>query len=251
MVKILLVDDHQVVRNGISLLLGSDPGFEIVGEVGSGEEALLYLDEQKKPDLILSDINMNDMDGISLVRLIKKINPEMKIGLLSMLEDVTKIMEAFDAGADGYLSKNTDFKELLFGISQIAAGNKYLTASLSVRFLEEYRNFLPKVMDKGSLLKCYDITERELLVLELISEGFTNGEIADRIFLSKRTVEGHRQHLMEKTKTKNTADLVFCIIKRFCPEVRAKSLYDADSFTPDTAISVSKVSVCFSSSSVC
>ncbi len=208
MIKILLVDDHEVVRNGISLLLESNPSFYIIGEVGSAEDALLFIEQQDKPDLILSDINMSGMDGISLVRIVKKIYPQIKIAVLSMIEEIDKVAEAFDAGAEGYLSKSNDFQELLFGIAHIAGGDKYISAFLSVRILEVYRNFVPEPVDKAALLHHYEITERELEVLVLISEGFTNGEIADRIFLSKRTVEGHRQHLMEKTKTKNTADLV-------------------------------------------
>ncbi|MDR0265446.1 MAG: response regulator transcription factor [Sphingobacterium sp.] len=208
MIKILLVDDHEVVRNGISLLLESNPSFYIIGEVGSAEDALLFIEQQDKPDLILSDINMSGMDGISLVRIVKKIYPQIKIAVLSMIDEIDKVAEAFDAGAEGYLSKSNDFQELLFGIAHIAGGNKYISAFLSVHILEVYRNFVPEPVDKAALLHHYDITERELEVLVLISEGFTNGEIADRIFLSKRTVEGHRQHLMEKTKTKNTADLV-------------------------------------------
>ncbi|WP_333864046.1 response regulator transcription factor [Sphingobacterium sp.] len=208
MIKILLVDDHEVVRNGISLLLESNPSFYIIGEVGSAEEALLFIEQQDKPDLILSDINMSGMDGISLVRIVKKIYSQIKIAVLSMIEEVDKVAEAFEAGADGYLSKSNDFQELLFGIAHIAGGNKYISAFLSVRILEVYRNFVPAPVDKSAVLHHYDISERELDVLVLISEGFTNGEIADRIFLSKRTVEGHRQRLMEKTKTKNTADLV-------------------------------------------
>ncbi len=208
MIKILLVDDHEVVRNGISLLLESNPSFYIIGEVGSAEEALLFIEQQDMPDFILSDINMSGMDGISLVRIVKKIYPQIKIAILSMIEEIDKVAEAFDAGSEGYLSKSNDFEELLFGIAHIAGGNKYISAFLSVRILEVYRNIVPDPVDKSAVLHHYDITERELDVLVLISEGFTNGEIADRIFLSKRTVEGHRQRLMEKTKTKNTADLV-------------------------------------------
>jgi len=208
MFKILLVDDHEVVLNGISLLLESTPNFYIIGEAASAEEALLFIEQQDKPDFILSDINMSGMDGISLVRIIKKFHPQIKIAILSMIEEIDKVAEAFDAGADGYLSKSTDIQELLFGITHMAEGNKYVTAFLSIRILEVYRNFVPNRVDRAAVADHYGITERELEVLAFISEGLTNGEIAERIFLSTRTVEGYRQHLMEKTKTKNTADLI-------------------------------------------
>ena len=196
MFKILLVDDHEVVLNGISLLLESTPNFYIIGEAASAEEALLFIEQQDKPDFILSDINMSGMDGISLVRIIKKFHPQIKIAILSMIEEIDKVAEAFDAGADGYLSKSTDIQELLFGITHMAEGNKYVTAFLSIRILEVYRNFVPNRVDRAAVADHYGITERELEVLAFISEGLTNGEIAERIFLSTRTVEGYRQHLM-------------------------------------------------------
>lgn len=208
MCKILLVDDHEVVRSGIRLLLESSPSFYIIGEAASAEDALLFIEQQDKPDFILSDINMSGMDGISLVRIMKKVYPHIKIAILSMIEEIDKVAEAFDAGADGYLSKSTEIQELLFGIMHMYEGNKYVTAFLSVRILDGYRNFVPNRIDRASVADHYGITEREIEVLMLISEGLTNSEIAERIFLSTRTVEGYRQHLMEKTKTKNTADLV-------------------------------------------
>ncbi len=208
MIEILLVDDHHLVRNGLCLLLDSHAKLSIRAELGSAEEALVYLEKNKKPDLILTDIHMHAMDGISFVRVVKKLYPEIKIAILSMVEDKAKVTGAFDSGVDGYLSKGTDYDELLFGILQIAQGNKYLTASLSLRFLEDYRDNRPVVVDQADLLQRYDISERELEVFKMISEGYTNAEIADKVFLSKRTVEGHRQHLMEKTNTRNTADLV-------------------------------------------
>lgn len=208
MIEILLVDDHHLVRNGLCLLLDSHAKLSIGAELGSAEEALVYLEKNKKPDLILTDIHMHAMDGISFVRIVKKLYPEVKIAILSMVEDKAKVTEAFDFGVDGYLSKGTDYDELLFGILQIAQGNKYLTASISLRFLEDYRDNEPVIVDQADLLQHYYISERELAVFKMISEGYTNAEIADKMFLSKRTVEGHRQHLMEKTNTKNTADLV-------------------------------------------
>ncbi|WP_343561390.1 response regulator transcription factor [Sphingobacterium sp.] len=208
MIEILLIDDHHLVREGLCLLLDSHPRLSIVTELGSAEKALEYLEENKKPELILTDIVMDRMDGISFVRIVKKIYPEIKVAILSMIEDKAKVTEAFVAGADGYLSKGTDYDELLFGVLQIAKGHKYVTASLSLRFLEDYLDHCPVTVDPAELLQRYDISERELEVLKMISEGYTNAEIANKVFLSKRTVEGHRQHLMEKTNTRNTADLV-------------------------------------------
>ncbi|WP_312398914.1 response regulator transcription factor [Sphingobacterium sp.] len=208
MTQILLVDDHHVVRTGLRMLLESDEKLVVTDEVGSAEDALVYLENSKTPNLVLTDLQMKEMDGISLIKVLKKIYPEVKVAVLSMSEEPNIVVEAFDAGADGYLSKAADYTEILFGIQQIAGGNRYMTTSISQSFMRDYKNFTPIAVDIGAKLKQYDISDREFAVLELIAEGLTNGEIADKIFLSKRTVEGYRQHLMEKTNTRNTAQLV-------------------------------------------
>jgi len=208
MTQILLVDDHQIVRTGLRMLLESDEKLVVTDEVGSAEDALVYLEKCKAPNLVLTDLQMKEMDGIALIKVLKKVYPEVKVAVLSMSEDQGKVIEAFDAGADGYLSKAADYTEILFGIQQIAGGNRYMTTSLSLSFMQNYKNFSPIAVDINAILKYYDISEREFAVLELIAEGLTNGEIADKIFLSKRTVEGYRQHLLEKTNTRNTAQLV-------------------------------------------
>ncbi|WP_433863796.1 response regulator [Sphingobacterium thalpophilum] len=207
MTEIILVDDHQVVRNGLRLLLESNGTFEVVQELGSAEETLLYLEHHQRPDLILTDLGMKEMDGTTLTKILKNIYPEMKVAVLSMIEEQAKVVEAFNAGADGYLSKGADYDELLFGISQVAAGKQYLTTAIALDFVRSYKTFTPET-NRAITLQQYDISERELMVLELIAAGHTNAEIADKIFLSKRTVEGHRQHLLEKTNTKNTAGLI-------------------------------------------
>ncbi|WP_104382877.1 response regulator transcription factor [Sphingobacterium sp. HMA12] len=208
MTQILLVDDHQIVRTGLRMLLESDEKLVVTDEVGSAEDALVYLEKCKAPNLVLTDLQMKEMDGIALIKVLKKVYPEVKVAVLSMSEDQGKVIEAFDAGADGYLSKAADYTEILFGIQQIAGGNRYMTTSLSLSFMQNYKNFTTIAVDINTILKYYDISEREFAVLELIAEGLTNGEIADKIFLSKRTVEGYRQHLLEKTNTRNTAQLV-------------------------------------------
>ncbi|WP_312186683.1 response regulator transcription factor [Sphingobacterium sp.] len=208
MINVLLVDDHQVVRSGLRMMLETNDKLSVVEELGSAEEALIYLENHDRPDLILTDLNMTEMDGIMLVKILKNLYPEIKIAILSMIEDNIKVAEAFRVGADGYLSKATDYKELEFGVFQIANGKAYLTTSIGLNFVKSYKVDVTVDIHKGSMQQIYEISDRELAVLELIAEGFTNAEIADKIFLSKRTVEGLRQHLIEKTNSKNTAELV-------------------------------------------
>lgn len=208
MYKILLVDDHTLVRNGFRLILESHKQLSIVGEVGNGVEALEFLDKSETPDLILTDLKMEEMSGITLIHKVKANYPEIDVAVLSMVEDNNTVADAFSAGAVGFLSKNSDYDELVQGIFNILQGKRYISMEIGLSLLDHFQLNRPIYIDKEAIYHRYDISERELMVLELISRGFTNAEIADQIFLSKRTVEGHRQQLIDKTKTKNTADLV-------------------------------------------
>ncbi|AYZ36119.1 DNA-binding response regulator [Chryseobacterium indologenes] len=208
MFKILLVEDHKLVRNGLRLILDSHDEITVIGESDNGVQALEFLNNCELPDLIVTDINMPEMDGISLISKVRFQFPEVRIAVLSMIDENTTVLEAFRAGAAGYLSKNADYNELLGGVLQVAGGGRYLSNSIGLGLLDNFHVIEPAHIEKELICQRYDISERELSVLELIAQGFTNAEIADKIFLSKRTIEGHRQQLIDKTKTKNTADLV-------------------------------------------
>ncbi|WP_312747347.1 response regulator transcription factor [Sphingobacterium multivorum] len=208
MYKVLLVEDHILVRSGLKLLLNSHADINVIGEVDNGMQALEYLRNNELPDLILTDFTMPEMDGITLISKVKTGFPDVKIAVLSMVDDHATVLEAFKAGALGYLSKNSDYNELLSGLLEICQGKRYLSTSIGLSLLDNWQINQPGRLDKEIICQRYDITERELNVLELITHGLTNAEIADKIFLSKRTVEGVRQQLIDKTNTKNTADLV-------------------------------------------
>ncbi len=209
MIKVLLVEDHMVVLNGIKLLLESQDGFEVVGEASNGKEALDYLAANPVPDIVLTDISMDEMDGIELLQILNKQYSSIKVVILSMLNQINYVIEAFEYGLAGYLVKNVGYNELLFGLNHIANGGKYMSEEIAMILLDQvksgqsYAQALPEGLQAN-----FDISERELEVLQLIAEGYTNIEIADKIFLSKRTVEGHRQNLIEKAGVKNTAHLV-------------------------------------------
>ncbi|MGE8427661.1 MAG: response regulator [Sphingobacterium sp.] len=208
MIKILLVEDHMVVRNGIKLLLESQDGFEVVGEASNGKEALQFLNSNPVPDIVLTDISMEEMDGIELLHELNKQYPSIKVVILSMLNQINYVIEAFESGLAGYLVKNVGYSELLFGLNHIANGGRYMSEEIAMILLEQVRSGQSYAQVSGELQTDFDISDRELEVLKLIAEGYTNIEIADKIFLSKRTVEGHRQNLIDKAGVKNTAHLV-------------------------------------------
>ncbi|MDR6734575.1 response regulator transcription factor [Sphingobacterium sp. 2149] len=207
-VKILLVEDHMVVRNGIKLLLESQGEFKVIGEASDGTEALSQLADGVVPDIVLTDVSMELMDGMELLKNIRQKYPFVKVVILSMLSQIRYVVEGFKNGLSGYLLKNIDYNELLFGLKHVAEGGRYISEEISLALLEQVSSDRLYNDDGANIILELDLNERELEVLKLIADGFTNLEIADKIFLSKRTVEGYRQNLLDKTKVKNTAELV-------------------------------------------
>jgi two-component system, NarL family, response regulator NreC len=208
MIQLMLVDDHHLVRNGFRLILESQPDMAVLADVESGEATLQFLADQQQPDVLLTDIHMEGMNGIELIERVKEVYPDVRLMALSMIDDIRTVFEVLHAGGNGYLVKDSSCDEVLFGIRQVANGDKYISVSLGISCINNYKQYTDRLPDREYILSKYDISERELSVLELIAEGYTNAEIAEKIFLSKRTVEGHRQRLIEKTQARNTAGLV-------------------------------------------
>lgn len=206
MIKIILAEDHIIVRNGIKLLLEAQPGIQVVGEAANGEEVISLLKSGLLPDIILTDINMPEMDGISLIKEIKENWPNIKTIVLSMLDNEKYVSQAFLEGSYGYLMKNVNEDEMAFALKTVHSGTKYLCAELSEKHIDRIIHNL--VIQSEQLSQHIELSMREIEVLHLIAEGFTNQEMADKLFLSKRTVEGHRQALIDKTSSKNTAALI-------------------------------------------
>ncbi|WDF67250.1 response regulator transcription factor [Sphingobacterium oryzagri] len=213
MIKIILAEDHLVVRNGIKLLIDSQDNLTVIGEANNGEEVLALLEDGSKPDIVLSDISMSGMDGIELVERLKSDYPEIKVIMLSMMNSSQHVFQAFDKGAKGYLVKNVGYDELLFAIQHIHIGGRYLCEELAMMLVDKLQDVPASAANVEDLMSEMDISDRELEVLQLISEGYTNVEIADQLFLSKRTVEGHRQNLIDKTGVKNSAALIKLAVK--------------------------------------
>ncbi len=212
MLNILLAEDHNIVRNGIKMLLETEKEFNVVGEAVNGRQVLDRVAEGLAIDLLLTDINMPEIDGITLIKEIKMLNPAIAVVILSMHDNEKYVAQAFGEGASGYILKNVGQEELIFALKLIAKGGKFLCSELSMKMVE-------KLLHKQQLTEnkiAIDFSMREIEILQLIADGLTNGEMSEKLFLSKRTIEGHRQSLIDKTQSKNTAALIkFAVLNGF------------------------------------
>jgi len=205
MINIILAEDHVLLREGLVALLKDEKDINIVGEAANGIEVKEIL-AHKHADVLIADINMPLMDGIETVRFVKQNYPHMHVMMLSMLEDEKYVADSFELGALGYILKTTRREELIFAIRKVASGEPYISHKISHNLISRSSGI--KVTPRIDALPELHFSDREFEILNLIAEGFTNSEIADKIFVSKRTVETHRKSLMEKTNTRNTAALI-------------------------------------------
>jgi DNA-binding NarL/FixJ family response regulator len=204
MINLLIADDHAVVRQGLKLLLSSQSMFNVAGEGNSGLEILDLLGKGAEVDIVLTDYMMPDMDGNELTMEVVKNYPHIKIIILSMIEDKSIIAQLFRNGASGFLSKDIKPMELVFSIKHVYSGEKYISASFAHELLKQSISQLSAPVPEAA----FSLNSRESEILNLISEGLSNQEMSDKLFLSKRTVEGHRMSLLSKMGSKNTAALV-------------------------------------------
>lgn len=195
--KLLLVDDHAIVTDGLQVLLQNEEGFTIVEKLVSGNFALAYL-KQNEVDLMITDYSMPDMDGLTLVKQAKALRPELKIIVLSMHDEATMIKDMLSAGVDGYVLKKYAQQELLNAIQAVSSGRQFWSAEVNRALLTALQ---PQESENH-------ITERELEVLKLLAQELTSKQIAEKLFISERTVETHRKNLMRKTGANNAIGLV-------------------------------------------
>ncbi|MFZ3062200.1 MAG: response regulator transcription factor [Actinomycetota bacterium] len=200
--KILLAEDHTIVREGIRELLLKKPEFEVVGEAQDGREAV-KLASSLKPDVILMDITMPTLDGLAATREIKKKHPEIKILILTIHDSEEYIYQILKYGADGYVLKEAAYEELVTAIGAVADGKKYLSPRISGEVISRYVKGTRPAKTPLDML-----TEKEKEVLGLIAEGYKNREIAEKLFISVKTVEFHRLNLMKKLDIHNQAALI-------------------------------------------
>ena len=200
---VVIVEDHRLFREGLKSLLADKTNFEIVGEAGDGLEALRCV-RKRRPNLVLLDISMPKMNGISVMREIKSQFPEIKILALTIHQSDHYVLEAFEAGADGYCLKDAGRRELMVAITSVLEGKKYISPTIADNVMEGYLTGRRKLKSRTS----WDtITPREREVLKLLGEGYQNKEISDMLHISVKTVEKHRANIMNKLDLHNAAAL--------------------------------------------
>ena len=202
-IKVVVADDHTILRQGIKALLDNQEGIEVVGEAKDGREAIKTI-EELLPDVILMDIAMPGLNGLEATRRIKKKFPKVKVVVLTMHANEEYIFQILNAGADGYLVKETAFQDLISAINAVHKGEAFMSPSVSKKVMTDYIQ-----RAQGEEKVSFDtLTTREREVLKMVSEGKSNNEIAAFLSISVRTVENHRANIMRKLKLKKTADLV-------------------------------------------
>lgn len=206
MIRVFIVDDHPLMRDGLRTLLTADPQFAIVGEASNGQ-ALLDQLPTVATDVVLLDLNMPVLDGLATTQRLRAEYPHLRILLLSMMTHEHTIWEALAAGAHGYVLKNADKHEIATALYSVAAGKRFLCSEIGLGLLEKIILIEPN-KSAPSAAPGVPLTHREREILQLVAAGLTNQQIADQLFTSRRTVESHRQHLLEKTGVKNTPALV-------------------------------------------
>lgn len=208
-IRLIIADDHEIFRDGLALMLSKQENMTLVGQAGDGQ-ALLQLAEETQPDMVLTDIKMPIVDGITATRALLRLYPHLKIIALSMFEEENLIVDMLEAGAKGYLLKNADKQEILQAILTVLEGNifycKHTTAHLASLIVKS--KFDPQKKDPAVLF-----TEREREIIRLICLQHTAQEIGDLLYISKRTVEGYRTRILEKMDVKNTAGVVIFALK--------------------------------------
>ncbi|HET6227223.1 MAG TPA: response regulator transcription factor [Bacteroidia bacterium] len=204
-INVFLVEDHEIVRTGVKALLNTQPQIKIVGEASNGQEALEKL-KKINADVLLLDMNMPVMSGLESAKRIKREYPQIKILVLSMHDHENYLIDMLEAGADGYILKDSSIEDLIYAIQKIFRGGVYIGAEFTLNMLAKYR--MRSAKEDSTVVYDFKISDREMDVLKLVVKGMTNNEIALKLFTSVRTIETRRKKLLEKTKTKNTAMLI-------------------------------------------
>jgi DNA-binding NarL/FixJ family response regulator len=204
-IRIIIADDHQLFRTGLKLLLDSFPEFRVAGEAANGNELIKLLSETEA-EMILMDINMPEMDGIEATRRIMASHPGISVIALSMYGEEEYYYNMVDAGAKGFLLKDSDINEVKEAVVTVMKGGSYFSQELLYNVIQKFKT-------RETEIRQANLSKREQEILVKICEGLSNQEIADNLFISKRTVDKHRANLLSKTGSKNTASLILFAIR--------------------------------------
>ncbi len=209
-IRVLLADDHGVVRKGLRYLLQKSPEMKVVGEAADGREAVAMA-EELNPDVVVMDIAMPQLNGIDATAQIVKKNPRTGVIMLSMYSDETYLVRALGVGAKGYLLKDSTESDLVRAVQAVSQGRPFFSPTIAQTLLDDYMRRLRQ----ENLQDSYDLlTDREKEVLQLLAEGKSNKEVATLLNLSLYTVETHRSHLMQKLNLHNTAEIVLYAVRK-------------------------------------
>jgi DNA-binding NarL/FixJ family response regulator len=209
-VRIVIAEDHTILREGLKSLLSSNPDFEIIGEAEDGREAIRCV-EKFKPDLILMDLSMPRINGLDAIKEIKKRFSETKILVLTVHKTEEYILATLKSGADGYILKDSTHAELVLAVKNVLSGKHYISPGISEKVIEGYLEGKKTLKTKSSW---ETLTQREREILKLIAEGYKNKEIGDYLCISPKTVEKHRANLMEKLDLHNVQALTTFAIEK-------------------------------------
>ncbi len=210
--KVIVVDDHELFRRGVVMVINKMDNTKVIGEASNGKE-FLHMLNSAKPDIVFMDIRMPEMNGVDATIEAIARYPEMKIIALSMFGEEEYLQKMINAGAVGFLLKNSSIEEIERGIISVKAGKNCYSNELLGYFTNKY---ISKEADDTSNIK---LTRRELEVLGLVAQGLSNQEIADKLFISKRTVDGHKANLIQKTGSKNIVDLLIYSVRKGIIEI--------------------------------
>lgn len=207
-IKVLLVDDHHIIRHGLKLLFDSDSLIEVIGDCGTGAEALDFL-ASNPVDVVVSDITMEPMDGIALAKMVKQQYKNTLVMMLTMHLDEAYITGAVAAGAKGYLVKDSSEEDIIEAVKKVYEGELYMTKSVS----DVLAKSMLQTVEKKEAVAEMNLTKREKEILNYIVEGMNNRQVGAQLNISERTVNAHRYNMMKKLKANNTADLVRISLK--------------------------------------
>ncbi|GAB3577298.1 response regulator transcription factor [Hymenobacter daeguensis] len=213
MTRIILADDHAILRDGIRALLSAEPDLDVVGEASNGAEVLAML-ETTPADVVLMDVQMPVLDGFATMPELRQRFPEVRVLVLTMLDHENYVARMLEAGAMGYVLKNAAISEITHAIRTVSTGSPFLCTEIGLNMLYKAVAQSSSQSQDEAAHAGADLTARELEVLKLIAEGLTNAEISDKLFTSKRTIETHRQNIIAKTQAKNTAALIKLAVSR-------------------------------------